>query len=197
MTEDRVDLYWIPLGAGGWCVRLNGRIFEAMAARRDHRPRCDLYHAALVVRQGGRSHAIEMAPAWTAPDHLRSVACTGAVGLHPLGRSRWFRYEVRCTPDGVIPDLAEAVDSPRCLSTDHEVAARVLRCLDGFPTATWGRDEQRTGDMWNSNSLVAWALTRSGLDAGAILPPPGGRAPGWTAGLVVATRAAQSVGRTA
>ena len=28
-----VDLYWLPLGAGGHFVRLNGRIYEALAAR--------------------------------------------------------------------------------------------------------------------------------------------------------------------
>jgi hypothetical protein len=28
-----VDLYWLPLGAGGNSVRLNGRVFEAVAAR--------------------------------------------------------------------------------------------------------------------------------------------------------------------
>jgi hypothetical protein len=42
--------------------------------------------------------------------------------------------------------------------------------------------------MWNSNSVIAWLLTRAGIDAGAIQPPQPGRAPGWRAGLVVATR---------
>jgi hypothetical protein len=27
---DGVDLYWLPLGAGGHFVRLNGRIYEAL-----------------------------------------------------------------------------------------------------------------------------------------------------------------------
>ena len=36
-----VDLYWIPLGAGGHYVRLNGRIFEAIDAARRRRARCD------------------------------------------------------------------------------------------------------------------------------------------------------------
>ena len=43
-----VDLCWWPLGAGGHFVRLNGRIYEAIAARIQRRPRCDLYHSALV-----------------------------------------------------------------------------------------------------------------------------------------------------
>jgi hypothetical protein len=40
-----VDLFWIPLGAGGnGFVRLNGRMYEAIKARRERRPRLDLYH---------------------------------------------------------------------------------------------------------------------------------------------------------
>jgi hypothetical protein len=45
-----VDLFWLPLGAGGRSVRLNGRVFEAVASRLQHRPVCDLYHSALEVR---------------------------------------------------------------------------------------------------------------------------------------------------
>jgi hypothetical protein len=42
--------------------------------------------------------------------------------------------------------------------------------------------------MWNSNSVIAWVIARSGIDVGSIQPPAGGRAPGWQAGLVVARR---------
>jgi hypothetical protein len=42
-----VDLYWLPLGAGGHFVRLNGRIYEAPVARLQRRPAYDLYHSAL------------------------------------------------------------------------------------------------------------------------------------------------------
>lgn len=45
-----IDLYWLPLGAGGHSVRLNGRVYEAVAARLARRPVCDLYHSALEVR---------------------------------------------------------------------------------------------------------------------------------------------------
>ena len=41
------DLYWIPLGAGGWFVRLNGRIYEAITAFRERRSPLDLFHTAL------------------------------------------------------------------------------------------------------------------------------------------------------
>jgi hypothetical protein len=32
-----VDLYWLPLGAGGWFVRLNGRVYERIHAFVEHR----------------------------------------------------------------------------------------------------------------------------------------------------------------
>jgi len=52
----------------------------------------------------------------------------------------------------------------------------------------WGRDQLRTGEMWNSNSVIAWVIARSGIDAESIQPPKRGRAPGWQAGLAVAHR---------
>ena len=57
-----VDLYWIPLGAGGHSVAFNGRVYEALMAAREHRPRSALYHAALVVELDGGRYAIEVAP---------------------------------------------------------------------------------------------------------------------------------------
>ena len=33
VTEGRVDLYWLPLGAGGRCVGANGRMYEGVVAR--------------------------------------------------------------------------------------------------------------------------------------------------------------------
>ncbi|MGB5757607.1 MAG: hypothetical protein WBM50_11890, partial [Acidimicrobiales bacterium] len=45
-----VELYWIPLGAGSPVVQASGRVFERLSAWRHHRPRCDLYHAALQLQ---------------------------------------------------------------------------------------------------------------------------------------------------
>ena len=39
--ENGVDLYWLPLGAGGHFVRLNGRIYEAVAARSERPAWCE------------------------------------------------------------------------------------------------------------------------------------------------------------
>ncbi len=184
-----VDLHWLPLGAGAQVVRRAGRMYEAVAAARQHRPRCDLYHAALEVHLDGQRWTIESAPAWdrSAPD--RGVVAVGPVGLAWLGRWQLFRYEVRCWRDGVIPDLAAAVSSPQRLSADPAAAACVLRSAASFPSATWGRDDHHTGDMWNSNSLIAWLLTVSDHDVDAVTPPPQGRAPGWAAGVIVARQA--------
>jgi hypothetical protein len=183
-----VDLYWLPLGAGGHSVRWNGRIFEAIAARLQHRGRADLYHSALEVRLGADHYVIEQGPVWNVQERDRGVVGEGSVGSSWLGRSRFFRYEVRRWLDGVIPDITEAVDSPQRLSADPVRAQQVLELVPAFPTVTWGRDEQHTGEMWNSNSLISWLLARSGHATSTLHPPAGGRAPGWSAGLVVAAR---------
>jgi hypothetical protein len=74
------------------------------------------------------------------------------------------------------------------ISSDEAHARRVLDQVSKVPTPVWGRDELGTGEMWNSNSVIAWVIARSGLDADSILPPSGGRGPGWHAGLTVAGR---------
>ena len=99
-----------------------------------------------------------------------------------------FRYEVRCWRNGVIADADEAVASPQLLSDDPAAARRLLALVGSLPSPIWGRDELRTGEMWNSNSVIAWLLARSGLPTDVIRPPAGGRAPGWQAGLVMARR---------
>jgi hypothetical protein len=183
-----VDLYWLPLGAGGHSVRLNGRVYEAVAALLQRRDPLDLYHAALRVRVPEGSFVIEQAPVRDRNGAERGVVAEGAVGSRRAGRFRLFRYEVRCWLGGIIPDVDEAVESPQRLTDDPDVARRLLDLVDDVPTAVWGRDELAAGEMWNSNSLIAWLIERCGLPAGSIDPPAGGRAPGWRAGVVVARR---------
>jgi hypothetical protein len=183
-----VDLFWLPLGAGGHVVRWNGRVYEWWTAHREHRAVADLYHAALLVRLGATTYAVEMGPVWNLRKADRGVVAQGPVGLRPLGRLRIFRYEMRCWPGGHIPDLDEAVDSPLRITGDPAQVAAALEALRALPTPTWGRDELGTGEMWNSNSAIAWTLAVSGHDMSAIRPPTGGRAPGWRAGLVLAER---------
>jgi hypothetical protein len=188
MAEASVELYWLPLGAGGNSVRLNGRVFEAVASRLQRRPSRDLYHSALEVRVPAGRFVIEQAPVGRHDGSERGVVSEGRVGSRALGRFRIFRYELRRWRDGVIPDVAEAVESPQRLTEDPDVAQRVLDLVPLVPTPTWGRDELRAGEMWNSNSVISWLIGRSGLPAESIRPPTGGRAPGWAAGLVVARR---------
>jgi len=183
-----VDLYWLPLGAGGHSVRLNGRVYEAVVARLERRPACDLYHSALEVHVPEGRFVIEQAPVRDAGGAERGVVAEGAVGQRWAGRLRIFRYEVRRWRDGVIPDVAEAVESPRRLSDDPRQAQRLLELVPSVPTPVWGRDELAVGEMWNSNSVISWLIARSGMAAETIPLPAGGRAPGWEAGLVVAQR---------
>lgn len=183
-----VDLYWLPLGAGGHSVRLNGRVYEAVAARLERRPPCDLYHSALEVHVPEGRFVIEQAPVRDAGGAERGVVAEGAVGQRWAGRFRIFRYEVRRWRDGVIPDVAEAVGSPQRLSDDPRQAQRLLDLVPIVPTPVWGRDEFGVGEMWNSNSVISWLIARSGMAAETIPLPTGGRAPGWEAGLVVAHR---------
>jgi hypothetical protein len=191
VTEPRasVDLYWLPLGAGGHFVRMNGRIYKALSAWRGKRPRRDLYHSALIVTVPAGQFVIEQA--WPIPSgekKQRGVVAEGPVGTQRARQLRFLRYEVRRWRDGVIADLDEAVESPQRLTNDVIVAERLLELVPEVPTPVWGRDEVRAGEMWNSNSLISWLITRAGLDVGAVHPPAGGRAPGWDAGITVARR---------
>ena len=73
-----IDLYWLPLGAGANSVRLNGLVFEAIAARLQHRDRTDLYDNG---RDGQR---------WKSPaiGHKRCLAGRDPDPLSP-GRGRF------------------------------------------------------------------------------------------------------------
>jgi hypothetical protein len=183
-----VDLYWIPLGAGSPVVQASGRAYEAVSAWWQRRRRCALFHAALQVRVGEERFTIEQAPVPDGNGVARGVVAEGPVGIRAAGRLRVFRYEVRCWREGTIPDVRAAVDSPVRLSSDAEIGSRIVGLLPMVPTLVWGRDEVGAGDMWNSNSVISWVLTSGGIDAGAVSPPEGGRAPGWAAGVAVANR---------
>jgi hypothetical protein len=183
-----VDLHWIPLGAGGCFVKRNGRVYEWLKARREGRPPLDLYHSALEVRVPKGRFVIEQAPVPHAKGMARGVVAGGAVGARAAGHLRLLRYEVRRWRDGIIPDVGEAVESPRRLTTMTTVAYRVLQLVPDVLTPVWGRDELGTGGMWNSNAIVSWLVSRSGLRPETICLPAGGRAPGWDAGIVAARR---------
>ena len=187
-----IDLFWIPLGAGGsGFVRLNGRIYEAVKARREGRVPLAIYHTALQVHTPQGRHVVETM--WPSPDgntNARGVVLQGPVGIQLLGKWRSFRYEVRRWRDGVLPDADEAVGGPRRVSDNADDARRLLELADSLPRLIWGRDQLGTGEMWNSNSVISWLLASTGLFMETIRPPAGGRAPGWDAGVAIADRGA-------
>ena len=90
-----VNLYWLPLGAGGHSVAVNGRVYEAAAALLGHRPACDLYHSALEVRVPEGRFVIEQTPVPDNEGAKRGVVAGGAVGSRWAGHLRIFRYELR------------------------------------------------------------------------------------------------------
>lgn len=169
-------------------MRVNGRIYEALCAAGERRERLDLYHAGLQVQLADGHFIVEVAPS---PDRWRArrgVVAEGPVGSRLVGGFRLFRYEVRCWYGGRIPDIDDAVASPVRLTEDAVTARRLLELTSSVPTPVWGRDELRAGDMWNSNSVVAWLIANAGLAVEEVPLPPHGRAPGWRAGIAVARR---------
>ena len=198
MTQVGIYLYWLPLGAGGHFVRFNGRVYEWIKAHREHRRPAALYHTALEVIVPEGRFVIENA--WPIPDGhsaTRGVSVEGPVWSRTLGRLRVFRYEVRRWRDGTIADVAEAVGGPRRVSHDPDKADTILDLVEQVPVHLWGRDELRLGEMWNSNSVVSWLLTKVGLLTAEMRPPGGGRAPGWTTGIAVARRELAGRGKAA
>ena len=188
LASASVDLFWIPLGAGARVVRWSGKVYEAIEALFGHRPRYALYHTALEVSVPEGRYVIESAPIPNLRPQERGVVAEGPVGMRWAGRFRLFRYEIRRWFAGSIPDASEAVAGPIRVANELACAQRVLDLVPLVPTPVWGRDEVHAGDMWNSNSLTSWLLERAGVDTDPLLPPPGGRAPGWDAGLIVARR---------
>ncbi len=185
-----IHLYWLPLGSrGNGFVRFGGRVYESWVARRQQRQPLDLYHTALeVMLPDGR---VVVETVWPIPDSkgaARGVVVEGPVFDRRLAWLRPMRYEVRCWRDGVIVDAGDAVGGPRLVSDDADQAQRLVELAASVPPLTWGNDELDTGEMWNSNSVVSMLLARSGVPMASIEPPNGGRAPGWTAGVVAGRR---------
>lgn len=183
--DARVVLWWIPVGAGGHLVRHTSRWWELVHAGLAHRRPRRLFHAALEVFVDGDRFVIEMAPAWAgSPTHDRGVVATGPVGLRFLGHSRLFRYEVRCWRSGTISDRRWAEGRTET-AIDPGAARALLDRVAQVPALTWGRTVGSGGDMWNSNSLVAWLVGGGVLGTADQLPPRDGWAPGWEAGREV------------
>ena len=58
------------------------------------------------------------------------------------------------------------------MTRDPALARTVLDLVPEVPALMWGRKPPGSAEMWNSNSVIAWILTRAGFgDADARLPP--------------------------
>ena len=183
-----LDLYWIPLGAGGHSVRFNGKIFEALQAARERRPRRDLYHAALSSTSAATATRSSLRRRPTADESSRGVVVTGAVGSRlwagsACSATRFAAVAVGRSRTSTTRSVARAR-----LSEDPAAVRRLLDLVSEVPALVWGRDEVGAGEMWNSNSVIAWLIARAGLPVGGLAPPACGRAPGWSSGVALAAR---------
>lgn len=182
-----IDLFWIPLGAGGNFVPLNGRVYEAIEAALQRRPRYDLYHSGLVVVVPDGRYTIEQTPA-RPHGEKRGVVGIGPIGGHWIAHWHLFRYELRRWRDGVIPDIGEAVDSPQRLSSDPAVAKRLLDLLPEVPFLCGAATSSAAVTCGTRTRKLPGCLPARALMSIPSSRPPGGRAPGWHAGLVAAAR---------
>ncbi|MBO0595821.1 hypothetical protein I2485_13105 [Nesterenkonia sp. E16_7] len=186
MTGHHLDLWWIPVGAGGHVVVHTSRWWESLRALRARRRPRPLFHAALEVTNGPAEYVVEMTRAWGQPLGPRGVVAQGPVGFTWSGASPFLRYEIRCWRDGIIPDREWAVGPPHRFPLAAEDVGALIGRIPEAPQLTWGRDVFGIGDMWNSNSLISWLLQSAGIDAAALAPPERGDAPGWRSGIVAA-----------
>lgn len=188
MSACAVELWWLPVGAGtSRFQRGSLRVWETIEAARARRPRATLLHSALKLSPGeGERYTLELTPAFiggSAPP-----VAVGPVGMRAAGRFRLFRYQLRCLPGDDLPDEAWAVESPVALTDDCVMARRIMELAPTVPRHVWGRRVAGTREMWTSDSTISWLLAKAGIDVALLAPPAGGRAPGWTAGWMLAGR---------
>ena len=131
-ADATVDLYWLPLGAGGHFVRWNRRVYEALIALRERRRPQDLYHSALVATVAQSRFVIEMTPVRDAnsaergvvaeglsardwPDGSACFATSSALGIMESSLTSTRQSRVRCISAAIREMPAESSSScPRC-----------------------------------------------------------------------------------
>jgi hypothetical protein len=122
-------------------------LYEAVEARLQRRPVCDLYHSALQMKLRGSTYVIEQAPVHDWSGEERGVAAEGAVGSRRAGRFRIFRYEIRLWRGGRYSGRRRSRRESAATDTDEHRARRMLDVVALVPTPVWGRDELPTGEM--------------------------------------------------
>ncbi len=173
-----IDLYWLPLGAGGQFVRLNGRVYEAAQAYRERRPRLDLYHSALEVYVPEGRFVIETA--WPIPD---ADAASRGVALEvpssPAGSRASARSDTRCAAGGTArsPTSAGPWPAPSASATTSRQRAWYSSSRDPCPSwcgaaTSWGRATCGTRTPWSrgSSRAVVSRPQRSALPSTDALP---------------------------
>lgn len=187
MGEGFVDLYWLPVGAGKLSPprRWSLWLWETLDAALHRRSRKQLLHAGLKLQvPDGGVFTVELMP-----DFIPSTtppAMTGPVGFRFAERWRYFRYRLSCEPVTRLPDEEFAVGPPIRLG-DGALAARLLELAPTLPAYVWGRRVKGTHEMWTSDSAISWLLLHAGVTLEVVGPPKFGRAPGWSAGVELAS----------
>jgi hypothetical protein len=80
---------------GGYVVRLSGKLYEALTALAEHRPRLDLYHSALQIWLPEDRFVIECAAILNLRGEERGVVAGGPVGMSWRARSGALRPDTR------------------------------------------------------------------------------------------------------
>lgn len=184
-----LELFWLPLGAGGHSVRVNGKVYEALLARAQRRASRDLYHAALVAEL---------------PDGhpLSRSGPSGTGSPAPPIAARWCRARSACVrwAVAVVPLRGAALagrshPGPRVRrgrpASSHRRRGRRTTCprrRDRRAGADLGPRRARARGDVELQLRHTWVLVRAGLDPSEVQPPSSGRAPGFDAGLAAARR---------
>lgn len=182
---DFLDLCWLPVGAGTRVQAASLWLYESVAARIGRRPKATLYHAALKFGVDARRYTLELMP--IPREQHEEPLMTGPVGTRLAARLRIFQYQLRLRESAELPD-EQWIASVHRLASDPSAIEGVLGHARLVPPYTWGRRVPGTKEMWTSDSALSWLLTRAGVALGEAGPPPGGRAPGWDAGIAIARR---------
>ena len=198
MQTAYVDLYWLPLGAGGHSVRYNGRVFESVVARLEKRPVRDLYHSALVVRVPDGEFVIEQAPAFHGDGGLRGVVAEGAVGSRRPRQATPLSLRDQMLAWRRHPGRERGRREPRRLTNDPASRSASSTSFADVPTPGLGtrRARCRRDVELELGDLLADRAQRHRTSM-ACIRQHDGRAPGWRAGVVVARRQTTSAARFA
>ena len=146
-----VDLYWLPLGAGGHFVKYNGRVYEWIKARVERRARCELYHSALQVELPEARYVIEQTPEPDLSGADRGVVAEGPVGHRWAAPFRLFRLSPDCRSHLFQATAARPVKPQRRRgrTSARHVLAVVRMCRVSGVAISSGRKAKELRRRWH------------------------------------------------